>query len=139
MPAKKMRVEVYDEDGNRYNITFEGKVTREKALCLLDIVELLSGMHDKQELKNSIASGSKFDKTKTVAEKHFPFAWFSSKEILAAYEQEFDEAISLSTVSTYLARMVDRGVLARRGLTYNMKYQMITRLAQNSLRIMKNK
>jgi len=139
MPAKKMRVEVYDEDGNRYNITFEGKVTREKALCLLDIVELLSGMHDKQELKNSIANASKFDKIKTVAEKHFPFAWFSSKEILAVYEQEFNEPISLSTVSTYLARMVHRGFLVRRGLACNMKYQMIAKLAQNSLRIMKNK
>lgn len=44
MPAKKMRVEVFDGGGNRYTITFDGQVTREKALRLLDIVELLGGM-----------------------------------------------------------------------------------------------
>jgi len=139
MPAKKMRVEVYDEDGNRYNITFEGKVTRKKALCLLDIVELLSGVHDEQELRRSIVNASKFDKTKTAIEKYFPLAWFSSKEILAVYEQGYNEPISLSTISTYLARMVDRGFLIKRGSSYNRRYQMMARLAQKNLRIVENK
>jgi hypothetical protein len=44
MSSRKMRVESYDESGNRYTITFEGSVTREKALRIFDIVELLSGM-----------------------------------------------------------------------------------------------
>ena len=43
MPARKMRVELFDSDGNRYTIAFEGQVTRDKALRLLDLVELLGG------------------------------------------------------------------------------------------------
>lgn len=139
MPARKMRVEVFDEDGNRYTIAFEGKVTRKKALCLLDIVELLGGVHDKQELNRSVSNASKFDKTKSIVEKHFPFTWFSSKEALVTYEQEYNELISLSTVSTYLARMADRGVLLRRGPANNRKYQMMTELAQRTLRIGEDK
>ena len=44
MPARKMRVELFDSEGNRYTIAFEGQVTRDKALRLLDLVELLGGM-----------------------------------------------------------------------------------------------
>ena len=44
MPARKMRVELFDNDGNRYTIAFEGQVTRDKALRLLDLVELLGGV-----------------------------------------------------------------------------------------------
>ena len=43
MPARKIRVELFDSDGNRYTIAFEGQVTRDKALRLLDLVELLGG------------------------------------------------------------------------------------------------
>ena len=44
MPARRMRVELFDSDGNRYSITFEGQITRDKALRLLDLVELLGGV-----------------------------------------------------------------------------------------------
>ncbi|MQY62308.1 hypothetical protein GH146_03345 [archaeon] len=42
MPTKKIRVEIFN-NGDRYTITFEGQVTRDKALRLLDLVELLGG------------------------------------------------------------------------------------------------
>ncbi len=44
LPAKKMRVELFDSEGNRYTVAFEGQITRDKALRLLDLVELLGGM-----------------------------------------------------------------------------------------------
>ena len=44
MPARKMRVELFDSEGNRYTIAFEGQITRDKAVRLLDLVELLGGM-----------------------------------------------------------------------------------------------
>ena len=139
MPAKRMRVEVSDESGNRYTITFEGKVTRKKALCLLDIVELLGGVYEKQESMYNMTNISKFDKTKSVVKKSFPFVWFFSKEVLAVYEKEFNEPISLSTVSTYLARMADRGFLIRKGPANDRKYRMITELTQNALGIVEDK
>jgi hypothetical protein len=51
-----MRVEVFDGSGNRYTVTFEGYVTREKAIRLLDIVELLGGIPEEEnpELLRSI-------------------------------------------------------------------------------------
>lgn len=134
MPAKKMRVEVSDEKGNHYTIAFTGEVTREKALRLVDIIELLGGVHSNQELKNNVVNASKFEKTKVAVEKHFLLKWFSSKEALIAYEQEFSESISLSTVSTYLTRMASRGSLMQQGSAHNRTYRRVTQLEQSGLR-----
>lgn len=129
MPARKMRVELFDSEGNRYTIAFEGQVTRDKALRLLDLVELLGGMPG--EGANSGAGNvltgnklSRFEKVRLVIQKNFPLVWFSSKEVQSVYEQELKEPVSLSTVSTYLARMTNRGLLLRAGEGSNLKYKV---------------
>ena len=131
-------MEVFDGSGNRYTITFEGQVTREKALRLLDLVELLGGMPAGNPEWNRAASGlSKFDKVRLVIDKNFPIVWFSSGDIQSAYEQEFKEPISLSTVSTYLSRMADRGVLAKSGMSNRWRYRAMTKISQSTLSSMK--
>jgi hypothetical protein len=105
MPARKMRVELFDNDGNRYTIAFEGQVTRDKALRLLDLVELLGGAPSEGSAINSSTSLpsrvlSRFEKVQLVVQKSFPLIWFSSKDIQSVYEQELKEPVSLSTVST---------------------------------------
>jgi len=111
VPARKMRVDVFDESGNRYTITLEGSVTRKSALRVLDIVELLGGMPGVGADAQYGREFSKFDKVRAVVERHFPLAWFSAKEVKSVYEKEADEKIGLSTVSTYLSRLADRGAL----------------------------
>ena len=125
MPAKKMRVEVFDDQGNRFTMTLEGEVTREKALCMLDVMELLGGVRDNQGINSDGAQLSKFDKIKALVEKHFSLGWFSSKEVLLTYEEELREPVSLSTVSTYLARMANRGFLMRTDTANNKKYRVV--------------
>ncbi|UCG37307.1 MAG: hypothetical protein JSV64_03260 [Candidatus Bathyarchaeota archaeon] len=133
MAVKKIKAEIFDGDGNRYTISLEGKVSRRAALRLLDLIELLGGMPDEAEPQSCLTGSSKFDKTMFVVEKHFPFAWFTSKEILETYEQDFKEKISLSTISTYLGRMADRGFLTKGGHSNNKKYKAVTGVAQNVL------
>ena len=50
---------------------------------------------------------------------------------LREYENRFNEKISLSTVSTYLARMVNRGFALSSGSVHNRKYRMVTGLMKN--------
>ena len=139
MPARKMRVEVYDETGNRYTITFEGGVTRDKALRLLDIVELLGGMPGGNSSKETAPSElSKFDKIRFILEKHFPIVWFSSKDVQSTYEQEFKEPASLSTISTYLSRMTNRGFLVRDKASNSLRYRVITEASKNILGLVKD-
>jgi len=139
MPARKMRVELFDNEGNRYTIAFEGQITRDKAIRLLDLVELLGGMPG--ETNNNQSSNlatrnnlSRFDKAKLIIQKRFPLIWFSSKEIQSIYEQELKEPISLSTISTYLSRMTKRGILIRSGQSHNLKYKMVSIHSKNILK-----
>jgi len=139
MPVKKMRVEVFDGSGNRYVITFEGNVTREKALRLLDLVELLGGIPNvNPNLLETASTFSKFDKLRSLLEKHFPIVWFSSKDARLVFEQEFKEPISLSTVSTYLSRMADRGVLMKSGASNRRRYRAMTRIPKSTLSSMRD-
>ncbi len=139
MPVKKMRVDVFDGSGNRYTITFEGNVTREKALRLLDLIELLGGMASVNPNSEETASPfSKFDKLRSILEKHFPIVWFSSKDAQLVYEQEFKEPISLSTVSTYLSRMADRGVLVKSGASNRRRYRALAKISQSTLNFMRD-
>jgi hypothetical protein len=135
MPARKMRVELFDSEGNRYTIAFEGQITRDKALRLLDLVELLGGMPGEGApggAGGALASSSlsRFEKVRLVIKKSFPLVWFSSKDIQSVYEQELKEPIGLSTVSTYLARMTNRGLLLRTGGSNSLKYKVTPNVPQ---------
>ena len=112
LPIRRMKVEVYDESGNRYVISFEGRVTRDKALKILDMVELLGGMPVGEPIQYP-QDVSKIEKVLLVVKKNFPIAWFSAREVQEAYERETGEPISLSAVSTYLSRLANKGILIR--------------------------
>lgn len=126
MPARKMRVEVYDETGNRYTISLEGRITRENALRVLDMVELLGGMRGVASGDAYGAELSKFDRVRLIVEKHFPLVWFSAKDAASVYEKETREVTTLSTISTYLARLSKRGVLARTKNSNRVLYRLIS-------------
>lgn len=139
MPAKKMRVEVFDGSGNRYTVTFEGQVSREKALRLLDIVELLGGMPGVNPSEGQpVSELSKLEKIRLTVEKYFPIVWFSSKDVQMVYEQELKEPVNLSTVCTYLSRMANRGILMRSGSSNSKRYRLVSHAMQSSLSVTKD-
>jgi hypothetical protein len=139
VPARKIRVELFDSDGNRYTIAFEGQVTRDKALRLLDLVELLGGTPSETTTVNTASTipnrvPSRFEKVQLVIQKNFPLIWFSSKEIQSIYEQELKEPVSLSTISTYLSRMAIKGILLRTGGPNNLKYKTAPNIPQATIK-----
>jgi hypothetical protein len=129
MPAKKVRVEVFN-NGDHYTITFEGQVTREKTLRLLDLIELLGGLPTIDSKSNrSLSELPKIERLRLVAEKKFPIGWFSSTDIQTVYEEQFNEPIRLSTVSTYLSRLAERGNLTKSGASNQRRYKMMNALS----------
>lgn len=139
MPAKKMRVELFDSEGNRYTVAFEGQITRDKALRLLDLVELLGGMPN--EAPNQIPGNSmpgtiasRFEKVRSVVQRSFPLIWFSSRDVQSVFEQELKEPISLSTVSTYLSRLTGKGWLLRTGESNSLKYRLAPNIPRATIK-----
>jgi len=129
MPTKKMSVEIFN-NGDRYTITFEGQVTRDKVLRLLDLVELLGGMPIVNPESTRAASEiSKIEKVRLVAEKNFPVGWFSSKNLQESYEKQFNQPVRLSTVSTYLSRLADRGFFIKKGASNQRRYRIMTTIS----------
>ncbi|PVX24996.1 MAG: hypothetical protein CW691_05875 [Candidatus Bathyarchaeum sp.] len=133
MPTKKMRVEIFN-NGDRYTVTFEGQVTRDKALRLLDLVELLGGMPTvNSESTRSASEIPKIEKVRLAAEKNFPVGWFSSKELQSTYEKQFNEPIRLSTISTYLSRLTDRGFFLKKGASNKLHYRIMTAISKQQI------
>jgi Fe2+ or Zn2+ uptake regulation protein len=119
-------------------VTFAGNVTRDKAVRLLEIVELLGGIPNTNQVEsNDTAELSKIDKILLTIEKHFQIVWFSSKNVQTIYEREMKEPISLSTVSTYLARLVERGTLLKNNNSNNLRYRVVTEVTRHALNFTK--
>lgn len=139
MPARKMKVEVYDGSGSRYTVTIEGSVTREKAIRILEIVELLGGMPSQRTDRNMLSTSSlqKIEQIRMIVEEKFPIVWFSSKDVKTVYENELHKPISQSMVSTYLSRLTNRGLLMRRKVSKEYNYRMATKNSQELLKILR--
>ena len=123
MPTNRVKINVNDEEGNKITISFEGKITRNKVLQVLDFVELLGGTNMPGEEK-TVDFLSKFDKIQNVVERKFPIGWFTSQEVMVTYEDIFDEPIGLSTASTYLSRLVEKNILTRSGSPAERRYKL---------------
>lgn len=122
-----MRVEVYDESGNKYTISFEGRVTREKVQKIFDMVELLGGVPITEPSNEYQQDLSKMDKILLIVKKNFPLTWFSARNIQELYEKEVGEPISLSAVSTYLSRFAEKGILIKTKNGNKVSFRLMSR------------
>jgi len=134
MPLKKMRVEVFDETGNKYKISVEGNVTRNSALRILDMVELLGGIPASQNNPQRTEGFSKIDKVRYVIEKSLPLSKFSAGEAQSAYVQETGEQINLSAISTYLSRLSDRGILIKEKSSNSVLFKLVSEELRNYIK-----
>jgi len=127
VPVRKMKIEVYDEVGSKYTITFEGRVTREKVQKIFDMVELLGGIPVAEPSDKYSHNLSKMDKIFLIVKKNFPVAWFSAKEVQESYERDVGEPISLSAVLTYLSRLAEKGILTKTKNGNKVFFRLISR------------
>jgi hypothetical protein len=126
MRPRRLKVEFYDTEGVRHSIAIDGPVTKEKVSKILDMVELMSGTPQASATALGL-SPRKFDRLASTIMSQLRGRSFTSSEARKAFETTFKEKIPLSTVSTYLTRLADRGVLERGqenlGLVYRVKLE----------------
>ncbi len=114
-----------DTDGTKYDIKLEGNVTRDKILKVFEMMDLMN-IEEGTETTNLDTIGAKIW---NIIDKHFPIGKFTSNEILEKYEDEYNEPIKLSVVSTYLSRFNSKGKIERSKSGRAWAYQTI-RLTQ---------
>ena len=120
MAKKRIRIDMEDADGARYDIKLEGNVTREKVLKIFEMMDLMN--IEEQETTNMDSIGSKIWH---IVDKFFPMGKFTSTNILEKYEDEYNEPVKLSIISTYLSRFSTKGKVDRIRTGREWTYQAI--------------
>ncbi len=110
-----------DSDGARYNIKLEGNVTRDKVLKIFEMMDLMN-IEEEQEVTNVDSVNTKIWH---IVDKFFPVGKFTSTNILEKYEDEFNEPVKLSVISTYLSRFSAKGRVNRTRTGREWIYQTI--------------
>jgi hypothetical protein len=118
---KKIKIELEDEEGDKYNLSLEGNMSKEKVMKVMELMEAINssksqrseynGYHTPNQMQDNASSLS--SKIWRIVESKFPFTSFSSTDILEMYTDEYDEPIKLDVVATYLSRYHKKGRLLR--------------------------
>ena len=122
MAKKRIRIDMEDADGARYDIKLEGNVTRDKVLKIFEMMDL---MNIEEEEEKSLKMDSIGSKIWYIVDKFFPIGKFTSTNILEKYEDELNEPIKLSVISTYLSRFSSKGRVNRTRTGREWTYQII--------------
>jgi hypothetical protein len=109
MARKRIRIDLEDTDGAKYNFNIEGNITRDKVLKIFELMDLMN-IEEQDEAPQLDSVGAKIWH---IVDKYFPMGRFTSNEILEKYEDEYNEPIKLSIISTYLARFNTKGRINR--------------------------
>ena len=130
MSGKRIRIDVTDKDGVKFDLKLEGNVTREKVLKIFELMELANIEEPSTTTPDMSTVGGKIW---AIVDKYFPTGKFTSNDILEKYEDEYNEPIKLSIISTYLARFTSKNKTerARKGREWAYQALRIPQKAEN--------
>ena len=130
MPTRKVKVDFSDDQGTKHSIIIEGYITREKVAKILDYVELMGAAPKTSRPLSEVSSPRNiFERIQNLISSHFSDKTFISKDIREYYREVYGEDIGLSTTSTYLSRLVEKGILTRSGSSFEWQYILKTTFA----------
>ena len=116
---KKIKIELEDDEGGKYNLSLEGNFSKEKILKVLELIELVRSnstadliANSHEEINNNRIL-SVDSKIWSVIEQSFSYTSFTSSDVANIYNKKYNETIKLSIISTYLSRYATKGKLKR--------------------------
>lgn len=119
MGKRRIRIDIEDAEGATYNLNLTGNITREKVLKAFEFLDLMNI----EETSDSPQMDSVGAKIWHIVDKYYPVGKFTSSVILEKYEDEYNEPIKLSIISTYLSRFSEKGKIERAKTGREWTYQ----------------
>jgi hypothetical protein len=115
---KRFKIELEDAEGSKYNLSLEGNISKDKIMKIVEFMDLLN-VESNESSESQIYGNNRStltsvgDRIWSLIESKFPYGSFTSTDILELYEDQHNEPIKLSIISTYLSRYSERGRLTR--------------------------
>lgn len=132
---KKIKIELEDDEGSKYNLSLEGNFSKEKILQVIELMELVRSdstgviTNSPQENNRPLSVDSKIW---NIIEQSFYYNTFTSSDIVNIYNKKYNETIKLSIISTYLARYVTKGKLKRTKRLREYVYDLVRTSSTNA-------
>jgi len=130
---KRVKIELEDEEGTKYTLALEGKLSREKLMKAVDMLEVMDVPLDHGQPKPP-NEGTFFGKVMILLETAFSTGDFSSADVAREFEEKYGQPVRLSTISTYLARLAERQYIKRERFgnswVYRRAYLKTSQLAE---------
>jgi len=120
---KRIKIEVEDEEGTKYTLALEGKVSRDKLMKAVDMLEIMDVPMDHSYREPD--EGTFIGKVMTLLETEFAAGDFSSSDVARGFEEKYNQPAKLSTISTYLARLVERQYIRRERFGNSWVYRRV--------------
>jgi Penicillinase repressor len=108
---KKIKIELEDDEGTRYTLALEGKVSREKLMKAVEMLDIMDVPLEHPVKKPD--EGTSLGKMMVLLETTFAAGDFSSSDVAREMEERYNQPVKLSTVSTYLARLAEKEYIRR--------------------------
>jgi hypothetical protein len=122
---RKVRLEFYDRTGVKHTLSIEGDFTVDRVHRLLEYAEIVAGT---SPLPTTPTPGqdSKMNRILDVINTRLSDRSFDSRDLWRVYKETWGDELVLGAVSTYLARLADRGTVERTGSAAHWSYRLKT-------------
>jgi hypothetical protein len=110
---KRIKIELEDENGEKYNLSLQGNLSKEKIMNVIEFVQMFeknSTDNIFEHKESDIKLGSKLW---NIITENFRYHTFTSSDLLRIYKDLYYESIQLSVISIYLSRFYIRKQLSR--------------------------
>lgn len=93
-----------DENGQKYNLTLQGSLSREKIMNLIEFVQCFERNSRDTTIENKESDRKLGQKLWNLITENFRYHTFTSTDLLRIYKDLNYETIQLSVISIYLSR-----------------------------------
>jgi hypothetical protein len=121
---KRVKVEITDEEGTTYSLALQGKFSHDKVMRMMELIDLLGQSDHAGSHIPPPDESTTYGRILKLIQSSYSAKEFSSADIARDYEDRHTSPIPLSTVSTYLSRLAERGLLNRQKFGNSWVYRL---------------
>ena len=102
--TKKIKIELEDENGQKYNLTVQGNLSKEKIVNVIEFAQLFERESMQSSFEHKEGNGKLGLKLWNLITENFRHHTFTSSDLLKIYQDLYYDGVQLSVISIYLSR-----------------------------------